>query len=332
MVERRLQILMISWRPDERAASAFLSRYPSTKGPFQTERAMTCPLFLLPRVAAGNDELGGRLVTAGLLALGREPPRRDRMPAARGAALAAAMGMIDRVHGDAAVVRPPAEPARPPRLADADGHVVGVGDRTDAGHAAAVHQPLLAGIEPQDHVILVATDDLRIGPRRPRQLPALADLELDVVHDGAHRHVADRHGVARLHVDMLPGNHGIALREPLRRQDISRFPVLVAHQRDEPGTVRIVLDALDAAGHVEFAPLEIDAAVSLLVTAAAKPHGDPPIVVAAARGTIALGQRLDRLAPIEAGAVDQDQLAAARGDRLIGLECHVAAPSLKAPS
>src|SRR6266849_4686852 len=259
MVERRLHILMISWRPDERAASAFLSRYPSTKGPFQTERAMARPLFLLlPRVAARNDELGGRLVPAGLLALGRKTPRRDRMPAARGAALAAAMGMIDRVHGDAAVVRPPAEPARPPRLTDADVHVVGVGDRAGARHAAAVHQPLL-------------------------------------------------------------------------RQDIGRFPVLVAHQRDEPGPVRIVLDALDAAGHVEFAPLEIDAAVSLLVTAAAKTHGGPPVVVAPARGTLALGQHLDRLASIEAGAVDQNQLAAARGDRLVGLECHVAAPSAQSP-
>src|SRR5260370_12886435 len=84
MVERRLHILMISWRPDERAASAFLSRYPSTKGPFQTERAMARPLFLLlPRLAARNDELGGRLFPAGLLPLARKPPPRDPMPPPR---------------------------------------------------------------------------------------------------------------------------------------------------------------------------------------------------------------------------------------------------------
>src|ERR1700755_370372 len=41
MVERRLQILMTSWRPDARAPSAFLSREPSTNGPFQTERTMS---------------------------------------------------------------------------------------------------------------------------------------------------------------------------------------------------------------------------------------------------------------------------------------------------
>src|ERR1051326_3135429 len=145
---------------------------------------MMRPLFLLlPRVAARNDELGGRLVPAGLLALGREPPRRDRVPAARGTAFAAAVRMIDRIHGDAAVVRPTVEPARAPGLADADVHVVGIGHRADARHAAAVHQPLLAGIEPEDHVILVAADDLGIGARGACELPALADLELDVVHD-----------------------------------------------------------------------------------------------------------------------------------------------------
>src|SRR6202048_3005546 len=41
MVERRLPILMTSWRRDARAASAFLSREPSTNGPFQTERTMS---------------------------------------------------------------------------------------------------------------------------------------------------------------------------------------------------------------------------------------------------------------------------------------------------
>src|SRR4051794_41944740 len=41
MVERRLQILITSCRPDARAASAFLSREPSTNGPFQTERIMS---------------------------------------------------------------------------------------------------------------------------------------------------------------------------------------------------------------------------------------------------------------------------------------------------
>src|SRR5215831_4694829 len=103
MVERRLQILIISCRPDERAASAFFSRKPSTNGPFQTERAMRRSLrCLLPRVAAEHDEFLRRLVLAGLLAASRDAPRCDRMAAALGAAT---VRVVDRVHRDAAVVR-----------------------------------------------------------------------------------------------------------------------------------------------------------------------------------------------------------------------------------
>src|SRR5262245_39488616 len=121
-------------------------------------------LLLLPRMAAGNDELGGRLVLAGLLALGREAPRRDRMATARGAACAAPMRVIDRVHRHAAIVRTPAEPAGAAGLADRDVHVVGVRHGADRGHAAPVHQALLGRVEAQDHVFLVAPDDLRVGP------------------------------------------------------------------------------------------------------------------------------------------------------------------------
>src|ERR1043165_3730837 len=170
---------------------------------------MVLALLLLPGVAARHDEFLRLLVGAGLLALGRLAPRRHRVTAARGAAFAAAVRVIDRVHRDAAVVRTAAEPARAAGLADRRVHVIRVRHRADGRHAPAEDQPLLAGIEPHDDVIPVAADDLRVGPGRARELPALADLELDIVHDRADWHVAHRHGVAGLHVDMLAGDHGV---------------------------------------------------------------------------------------------------------------------------
>src|SRR4051812_20997525 len=100
MVDRRDQILMISLRDDAFAASALLSRYPSTNGPFHTERAI---LFTL--VPAADDQAVRPLVAARLMALGRLTPGRNRMTAAGAAAFAAAEGVIDRVHHNAAVVR-----------------------------------------------------------------------------------------------------------------------------------------------------------------------------------------------------------------------------------
>src|SRR3954470_7805249 len=114
---------------------------------------------LLARVAADHDELRGGLVLAGLLALGREAPRRDRMAAALGAA---AVRVIDRVHGDAAVVRHAALPALAAGLADGGVHVVGIRHRADGGEAAAVHQALLGRIEPEDDIFAVAADDLGV--------------------------------------------------------------------------------------------------------------------------------------------------------------------------
>src|SRR6478672_10769337 len=119
--------------------------------------------LLLARVAARHDEFLRRLVVAGLLALGGEAPWGDRMAAARGAAFAAAMGVIDRVHRDAAVVRHAAHPALAAGLADRDVHVIGVRHRADGRHAAAEDEALLAGIEPHDDVVLIAPNDLSVG-------------------------------------------------------------------------------------------------------------------------------------------------------------------------
>src|SRR5581483_2649297 len=161
--------------------------------PHRANHGATDSLLLLPRVAVGNDELRGRLVLAGLLALGREAPRRHRVTTTRGAAFAAAMRVIDRVHRDAAVVRATTHPALAAGLADRDVHVVGVRHRADRRHAAAVHQALLTRIQAHDDVFAVAADQLGVGAGGARELAALADLELDVVDDRADRHVRQRH-------------------------------------------------------------------------------------------------------------------------------------------
>src|SRR5688572_28455799 len=137
---------MIWLRPEVRACSAFFNRYPSTNGPFHSERATKLPLALALMPRAQNEFLR-RLVVAGPLALGRLAPWRHRMAAARRLALAAAVWVVDRVHDDAAHRRTPAEPATAPRLADGDVHVVRVGHGTDGGHALGPDEARLARLE-----------------------------------------------------------------------------------------------------------------------------------------------------------------------------------------
>src|SRR5208282_563840 len=189
------------------------------------DRARHGSAFLLPRVPRRDDELVGGLVGPGLLALGRLAPGGYRMAAARSAALAAAVRMIDRVHGDAAVVRTMPEPAVAARLAERGVHVVRVRHGADRGEALAMDEPLLAGVQAERDVALIAADDLRVGSGRAGDDAAPADLHLDVVDDRADRDAGERHGVAGLHVDLHAGDHLLADRQALRGDDIGLLAV-----------------------------------------------------------------------------------------------------------
>src|SRR5690348_14806659 len=244
------------------------------------------------------------------------------MAPARGAAFAAAMRMVDRVHRHAAHRGLLAEPAVTAGLADDDVLLVRVGHRADRRPALGAHHAHLARGEAEQRVAGVAADQLDEGAGRARELAALARLHLDVVDDGADRDVAHRHGVARLDVDALARDDLVALLEALRRQDVGQLAVLVAHQRDEAAAVRIVFEAHDLGRHVELAALEVDDAVAPLVAAAAPALRDAAIVVAAALLALAFGQRLDRPALPQLAAIDDDQLALSGRGRLEAFECH----------
>src|SRR5689334_5198139 len=167
------------------------------KGPFQIERVTWRYLFLaLALMTRAQDELVGRLVGPRLLALGRLAPGRNRMTATRGAAFAAAMRMVDRVHGHAAIVRTLAAPYGATGLAVIDVAVVGVRHGTHGGHAGTVHDALLARVEAQNRHALVAADKLGVTASRTGDLTALAWLQLDVVDDRANRHRGQRHRIA----------------------------------------------------------------------------------------------------------------------------------------
>src|SRR5206468_7844360 len=87
-------------------------------------------------VAPLDDELGRALVDARLVTLGRLAPGRDRVRVAlAGLAFAAAVRVVDGVHGEAAGGGPPALPAVAAGLADADDLVLGVAELADGGLA-----------------------------------------------------------------------------------------------------------------------------------------------------------------------------------------------------
>src|SRR5690606_37570123 len=278
-------------------------------------------LASLLHVAATDDELVRGLVLAGAGALGVLAPRGDRRTAARGATLTTTVRVVDRVHGDAADVRTEAHVTLAARLAEVLVHVVGIRHRAHRGHAAVQDHAQLARAEADLGVAGVAADQLGVGAGRTGQLGALARLHLDVVDDRTHRHRAQRHGVARLHVDLLAGHDRVARLQALRRDDVRLLTVGVGHQRDEGGPVRIVLQTLDGR-FGELAALEVDLAVQGLGPAAAEANGHATALPATARLGQAFGQRLFRTPLVELRAVDQHQGTTARRGRIVVLQSH----------
>src|SRR5579883_770995 len=78
IVLRRDHVLMTFLLCAACAAAIFSARWPSTNGPFLTERAMRFSSALLS--AALHDHAVGPLVVSGLQALGQLAPRRARVP------------------------------------------------------------------------------------------------------------------------------------------------------------------------------------------------------------------------------------------------------------
>src|SRR5690606_12148513 len=245
-----------------------------------------------------------------------------RMTAARRPPLTTTMRVIDRVHGHATNRGPLAQPALPPRLAELDVGLVGIGDGADRRHAFLANHAHLARGQAQQRVALIAAHQLNIGAPGASELTALFRLQLDIVNDRAHRDRFQGHGIARLHIDPLSGNHLIAHRQALGRNDVGQLAVLIAQQGDESRAIGIVLQALDRRGYVPLAPLEVDQPIGTLVPTADTPCRDPAIVVASARLAQAHGQLLDRLALPELRAIDLYQLARPRSYRIIGLQGH----------
>src|SRR5690349_1490735 len=96
------------------------------------------------------------------------------MTSAGSLTLAAAVRVIDRVHGDAAIVRTSSQPAHASGLADRHVLVIGVADLSDRRHAILEHLARLARRQLYQRIVAFLRDQLRRSARRPHHLRALA--------------------------------------------------------------------------------------------------------------------------------------------------------------
>src|SRR5690606_1314047 len=138
-----------------------------------------------------------------------------------GLGLAAAVRVVDRVHGRAAHGRLDAAPALGAGLAQLLEVVLDVADFADGGAALGRHLAHLARAQAQGGVDAFAGDQLHTGAGRTRDLRALAGLHLDAVHGGTDRDVAQGQRVAGLDRRVVARDHLVPGLQALGRDDVA---------------------------------------------------------------------------------------------------------------
>ena len=158
---------------------------------------------------------------------------------------------------------------------------------------------------------------------RAGQLGAAAGPQLHGVDHGAGGDVAQRQVVAGLDVGVGARLHHVALRKPLRRNDVALLAVEVVQQRDVRGAVRVVLDVRDlGVDAVLVVATEVDHAVGALVATTLVPGGDPAVRVAAALAVQRANQRLLRMVDRVISA--KSETLAPRRPGVVGLYLRIA--------
>src|ERR1019366_585647 len=169
---------------------------------FDRSTHMRLPFFALVR----DNPLVGALVIARFETASGLAPGSDRVTAAGGFAFTAAMRVIHRVHGDAAVVGHLAQPTLASGFAEGNVFVIEVAHLSNGGHAFERHAADLARRQFQQRGAAFLGNQLRLRTGRARHLPALAGTQLDVMDDGAGRHIFHRQGVAHEDVGLRAGH------------------------------------------------------------------------------------------------------------------------------
>src|SRR3569832_133833 len=228
------------------------------------------------------------------------------MTTALGAAFAAAVRMVDRVHRRAAHRRADAAPALRAGRAERTQIVLIVADLAD--YCAAFRGDLagLARAESQRRVRTFFRHELHAGAGAARELGAAARHHLGAVDRGADGDVAQRQAVAGLDRRIARADQLRTGLDAFGRDNITAFAIGVYQQCDMGAAVRIVFQTLDHAGAADLVATETAAAI-----------------------LEALDQRLVRPALVQARLHHLDYKAAAGGGRRYFNQCHRLYPSLQ---
>src|SRR5581483_11132716 len=200
--------------------------------------------------------------------------------------------VIDGVHDLAANLGTAPHPARLSSLTPRQQLVLGVADRADRREALAMDHAHLGRAHAHRDVFTLFRHHFYRSARATSDLATLPLFELDVVHVGTQRDLAQRKRIPDAHIRARAGHDRVADLETAGVQDVALLAVRVLDEGDTRRAIRIVLDLAHRGGDAVLVALEVDDPVLLLVPATEATHRDVPVIVAAAGLLERLDQRL----------------------------------------
>ena len=203
-------------------------------------------------------------------------------------------GMIVGIHDNTTVVRTTTQPARASGLTRTLQCVVGIAHTTYSCLTSTQNLTSLARRQ-LDYAVTTLTrgqlSEITSGTYEQR---TLSRTQLDVVDYSTHRNVLQRQSITYLGSCFGTTHHSGTHLQTVGSNNITFLTISVEQQGDASRTVRIILDCLYNCWNTIFLSFKIDKAELSLVTAAKVTHGHLAIVVAAARRTLTVYERLLR--------------------------------------
>src|SRR6202158_493959 len=234
----------------------------------------------------------------------------------------AAMGVIHRIHGDAANGGANAAPPLRTGLADRAQVVLFVADGADGGPAVDVHLADLARVHAQLRIHAFACEQLHRRSGGTRHLRALTRQHFDAVDGRAYGNVAQGQAIAGLDWRLGPAHQLSARRDAARGDNVAPLAVGVEQQCQVRAAVRVIFESFHLGRDTVLVAAKIDDAVMLLVAATLVTHGDMAVVVAPRTALLRLDKCLDRTALVQIRIDDLDQRAPAGRSWFDFDKCH----------
>ena len=199
--------------------------------------------------------------------------------------------VINRVHDNTANGRANAFPASCTRFTQTTQAVLFVSDLAQSGAAFDVDLANLTRTHTNLSVDAFTSQQRSGGASGADDLCAFADLQLNAMHDGADRDIANGQCIANTNRSLSTAHDGCANFKATGGDDVSTLTICIANQSDVRRTIRVILDPLDLGWNSILGTAKVNDAIVVLMTTTFVASRDVTIVIATSMLELWLQQR-----------------------------------------